>query len=110
MELLPHHITKIPRNWKSFFLPMKLEDFGPKQYASWMKNFGSNITVISNGEIALKDGTRAYRTDIEWIMKNNRPVITNLVSAYKGGKCIYIVIHEFRSYKTVNSILQSLDV
>jgi len=101
-------INKIPRNWKSFFLPMKLEDFGPKQYASWMKKFGSNITVISNGEIALKDGTRAYRTDIEWIMKNNRSVTTNLVSTYKDGKCIYIVVHEFRSNKTVNSILQSL--
>ena len=43
---------------------MKLEDFGPKQYASWMNKFGSNITVISNREITLKDGTKAYRTDI----------------------------------------------
>ena len=92
---------------KSFFLLMKLEDFGPKQYAAWMKKFGSNITIMSNEEITLEDGTQAYRTDIEWIMKNNQPVTTNLVSAYKDGKCVYIVVHEFRSNQTVNSILQS---
>jgi hypothetical protein len=105
--IITAHINKIPRNWKSFFLPMKLEDFGPKQYASWMKKFGSNITVTSNKEIMLKDGTKAYRTDIEWIMKNNQPVTTNLVSAYKDDKCIYIVVHKFQSNHTKNSILQS---
>ena len=100
-------IYNVPRNWKTFFLPMKLKDFGPKQYASWMKKYGSNITVTANSEITLKDGTQAYRTDIEWIMKNNQPVITNLVSAYKDGKCIYIAVHEFRSNQTINPILQS---
>jgi hypothetical protein len=104
--IITAHINKIPRDWKRFFLPLKLEDFGPKQYASWMKKFGSNITVISNKEVVLRDGTKAYRTDIEWIMKNNQPVITNLVSAYKNGKCVYIVVHEFRSSQTVNNILQ----
>jgi len=72
-----------------------------------MKKFGSNITVTSNKEIMLKDGTKTYRTDIEWIMKNNQPVTTNLVSAYKDDKCIYIVVHEFQSNQTINSILQS---
>ena len=92
---------------KSFFLPMKLEDFGPKQYAAWMKKFGSNITIISNQEITLKDGTPAYRTNIEWTMKNNQPVTTNLVSAYKDGKCVYIVVHEFQSSQTIDPILKS---
>jgi len=29
-------IYRIPRNWKTFFLPMRLKDFGPKEYASWL--------------------------------------------------------------------------
>jgi len=87
--------------------PMKLEDFGPKEYASWLKDYGSNITVISNDEIMLKDGTTAYRTDFEWTLKNNKSLTTNLVSTYKDGKCIYIAVHEFNKNNTVDPILQS---
>ena len=87
--------------------PMKLEDFGPKEYASWLKDYGSNITVISNDEIMLKDGTTAYRTDLEWALKNNKSLKTNLLSTYKDGKCIYIVVHEFNKNNTIDPILQS---
>ena len=67
----------------------------------------SNITVVSNEEIALKDGTRAYRTDIEWTMNNNQPVKTNLVSTYKDSQCVYIAVHEFRDSQTIQPILES---
>ena len=87
--------------------PMKLEDFGPKEYASWLKDYGSNITIISNDEIMLKDGTTAYRTDLEWTLKNNKSLTTNLLSTYKDGKCIYIVVHEFNKNNTIDPILQS---
>lgn len=100
-------IYRIPRNWRRFFLPMKLEDFGPKEYASWMKKYGSNITVTSNDKIMLEDGTEAYRTDFEWTMKNNKSLITNLVSTYKNGKCIYIAVHQFEKNNMVESIIQS---
>jgi hypothetical protein len=86
---------------------MKLEDFGPKEYASWMKKYGSNITVTSNDEIMLKDGTEAYRTDFKWTMKNNKSMITNLVSAYKNGKCIYITVHQFKKNKIIEPIIWS---
>jgi hypothetical protein len=46
---------------------LKLEDFGPIVYATQLKNVGSNIKVISNKEITLKCGTKAYRTDITWL-------------------------------------------
>jgi hypothetical protein len=100
-------IYKIPRNWKSIFQPMKLEDFGPKEYASWMKKYGSNITVTSNDELMLKDGTVAYRTDFEWTMKNNKSIITNLVSTYKNDKCIYIAVHQFQKNKIIEPIIRS---
>jgi len=36
-----------------------------------------NISKYSADKIKLKDGTEAYRTDIEWLMKGNRSLITN---------------------------------
>ena len=57
--------------------------------AKQQQQSNSYIVYISNDEIMLKDGTVAYRTDIEWTMKNNKSMITNLLSAYKNGKCIY---------------------
>jgi CubicO group peptidase (beta-lactamase class C family) len=44
---------------------LKLEDFGPKIYAEMMRRVGSDIEVLSNKEMTLKCGTRAYRTDIK---------------------------------------------
>lgn len=72
-----------------------------------MKKYGSNITVTSNEKIALKDGTQAYRTDFESTMQNNQLMMTNLVSAYKNGKCIYIAVHEFQRNQTIKPIVQS---
>lgn len=88
-------------------LPMKLEDFGPKEYALWLKDYGSNITVRSNDKIKLKDGTEAYRTDIEWLTKGNRSLITNLLSTYKNGKCIYIAVHQIHKNKIIEPIIKS---
>ena len=98
----------IPRDWRRFYFSMKLEDFGPKAYASWMKEYGSNITVLSNEEITLSCGTKAYRTDIKWLLKNNTPLTTNLVSTYMDGKSIYIAVHQFKKSTIVETIIESL--
>ena len=94
-------VYSIPRD-------MKLENFGPIAYTSWLKEYGSNITVLSNEEIMLKCGTKAYRTDIKWVFKNNAALTTNLVSAYKDGKSIYIAVHEFKKLEVIEPIIQSL--
>ena len=100
----------IPRDWRRFYLSTKLKDFGPKAYASWMKKYGSNITVILNEEITLGCGTKAYRTDIEWLLKNSTPLTTNLVSAYKEGRSIYIAVHQFKESTIIESIIESLRI
>jgi CubicO group peptidase (beta-lactamase class C family) len=87
---------------------MKLEDFGPKLYAQDLENVGSNIKVISNKEITLKCGTKAYRTDITWLWNNTVPITTFLVSVYKDGKCIFLCAHPWKNHDKVEPIVQSL--
>ena len=87
---------------------IKLEDFGPISYTAQLENLGSNIKVISNKEITLKCGTKAYRTDITWLWNNTVPITTFLVSAYKDGKCIFICAHPWKNHDKVEPIVQSL--
>lgn len=69
---------------------MKLENFGPKFFAVELENVGSDIKIISNREITLKCGTKAYRTEIKWLGNNSLPITTYLVSAYKSSKIVLI--------------------
>jgi CubicO group peptidase (beta-lactamase class C family) len=87
---------------------IKIEDFGPKFYALELENVGSNIRVISNKEITLKCGTKAYRTDIKWLWNNSLPITTFLVSAYKDGKIIFVCAHPWKNLNIAEPIVQSL--
>jgi CubicO group peptidase (beta-lactamase class C family) len=87
---------------------LKLEDFGPDGYAPKLNSVGSNIRVISNEEIRLQCGTRAYRTDITWTWNNSLPITTLLVSAYKDGKIIFVCAHPWKDHYRAEPIVQSL--
>ncbi len=87
---------------------LELEDFGPIVYAAQLKNVGSNIKVISNKEITLKCGTKAYQTDIKWLWNNTIPIKTFLVSVYRDGKCIFVSAHPWKNHDKVEPIVQSL--
>ena len=87
---------------------LELEDFGPIVYAAQLKNVGSNIKVISNKEITLKCGTKAYQTDITWLWNNTIPIKTFLVSVYRDGKCIFVSAHPWKNHDKVKPIVQSL--
>ena len=89
---------------------MKLEDFGPKFYAPPLENLGSNIKVISNKEITLKCGTKAYRTDIKWKYQGIFPVTTLLTTIFKDGKCVYIAAHPREYSAAAERIVSSLTV
>ena len=94
-------ITDVPEGWKPI-------DFGPKFYAPGLERVGTNIRIISNKEITLKCGTRAYRTDIKWLWKNCLQFTTIVVSALKDGKCVYIAVHPWQDPEEVASIPESL--
>jgi CubicO group peptidase (beta-lactamase class C family) len=87
---------------------MKIENFGPKFYAQNLENYGSNIKVISNKEIVLKCGTKAYRTDIKWLWNNSIWMTDFIVSVYKDGKCIYLLAETWKYHDKLGPIVQSL--
>jgi CubicO group peptidase (beta-lactamase class C family) len=87
---------------------LKLKDFGPKFYAQDLGMFVSNVNVISNKEITLKCGTKAYRTDITYLWKGYVPITTFLVSAYKDGKCIFVGAHPWKNHDKYVPIVESL--
>ncbi len=94
-------VVKIPEG-------MELADFGTQYYTKGLQNVGSNIEVISNKEITLKCGSKAYRTDIKWLWSGSVLLNTILVSAYKDGYCIYMATHPMQNPENVAPIVQSL--
>jgi len=87
---------------------IKLEDFGPKHFVQQFDNYDKNVKVISNKEIMLKCGTKAYRTNYTWLWNNYVPETTFLVSAYKDGKCIFVWVDTWKYHDKVEPIVQSL--
>lgn len=87
---------------------MKLADVGPKAYAVALENAGSNVNVISNKEITLKDGTKAYRTDIKWLFQGSFSLTTLVVSAFKDGKWVFLTAHPWQAPNEVAPIVESL--
>jgi len=89
---------------------MKLSEMGPKNYALSLSNVGTDIQIIDNREIALKDGTKAYRTDIKWKYQEVFPVTTLLTTIFKDGKCVYVVAHSREYAAAAERIVGSLTV
>lgn len=87
---------------------IEIGEFGPQFYVPWLEGVGSKIKVISNKEIILKCGTKAYLTDIQWLWKNSLQIKTLLVSVYKDSKYIYVSAHPWISQKTAEPIVMSL--
>ena len=70
---------------------MTLADIGSKVFLPTLKEVESNFNVVSNDEITLKDGIKAYRTEIEWLYRDGKSWVTTLlVSTFKDGKRIYL--------------------
>lgn len=87
---------------------MKLEEIGQKYFVQALQSFGSDIKVVSNREITLKCGTKAYRSDIHWKWQGSWPIKSIYVSAYKNDKCIYVSAHPTQNPESVANICQSL--
>ena len=87
---------------------LKLEDFGPKVYADFIKRTGSEVEVLAHKKINLKCGTPAYRTDIKWLWNGYIPLTSLVVSAYKGNKCVYLATHAGPNPEKFAPIVESL--
>jgi adenylate cyclase len=88
---------------------MKLNEIGTEYYLSFLKPYGSNINVKSNREISLKDNTKAYRTEIEWLRLDGATwMSTTVVSVIKDGKWVYASAHTMGDPAEVAWIPESL--
>ena len=87
---------------------LKLEEFGPKFYAGFLQDIGSDIQVIANNQITLKWGTSAYRTDIKWVWNSFYQITSLVVSSFKDNKCIYLVVNPMQNPEKFAPIVESL--
>lgn len=70
---------------------------------------GSGFKISSNAEITLKDGTRAYRSEIRWFYIPMRVRLqTQLVSASKDGKIVSVTAHPLENAEPIPPIVESL--
>lgn len=70
---------------------------------------GSEFKITSNVEITLKDGTKAYRSEIRWFFIPSRVrLMTQMVSAQKDGKLVRVSAHPLSDPERVIPIIESL--
>jgi len=88
---------------------MMLAEVGPKAYTEKLAQVGTDIRILANRTIVLRDGTAAYRTDFEWQWSaNGSMVTTRLVSAFKEGKWIHVATHHLIDPGDEAPIVESL--
>jgi len=70
---------------------------------------GSDLKITANSEITLKDGTSAYRSEIQWFYKPaGVRLTTQAVSAYKDSKLVRITAHSLTESINADKIVESL--
>lgn len=70
---------------------------------------GSDITISSNAEITLRDGTKAYRSEITWFyIPAQISLKTQMVSSYKDGRMVCVAAHPVENPERVIPIVESL--
>lgn len=54
----------------------------------------TSATITSEKQIKLADGTPANECTMDWLYQGWLPLMSHIVSAYKDGKWVYVVIHQ----------------
>ena len=85
-----------------------LADMGPKFYVPFLKKFGSEVTILTNHAITLRDGTPAYRTSIRWTAPIGATMTSIFVTAFREEKCVAVVVHPWQDLPTYAPIAESL--
>ena len=84
-----------------------LADVGPVSYAAILGRLGSNVKIVSNKKITLRDGTAGYRTDFQWLY-GSFLWKTVVVSVFKDGKWVSVAAHNWKNPNVVSGLLESL--
>lgn len=86
-----------------------LEDVGPSVLIPRLeKDVNAEIRLLSNQEIGLTDGTRAFKTKMEWTQRRGTFLTAFLVSAYKENKWVYILAGTLGDPLEIERLAESL--
>ena len=70
---------------------------------------GSDFEVTRNEPITLGDGSSAYRSEKRWRhFERDAMVVTQLVSAYRGGRLVMVAAHSASASEDAARIVESL--
>ena len=86
-------------------------DRWPEEYVASVvsRGIGRDARITSNAEITLKDGTQAYRSEVQWLhVPSNARLLTQMVAAAKYGKLVFVVAHPAANPERVHPIVESL--
>ena len=87
---------------------LALKDAGAAYSVGLGKSQNSEVEVLTNEEIELEDGTKAYYTEIEWMYQGSTLITTMIVSVYKDGKWIYTAAHPWSDLDEASEYVKSL--
>ncbi|MBW2062725.1 MAG: hypothetical protein JRI95_14355 [Deltaproteobacteria bacterium] len=85
-----------------------LKDAGEAYSKGLAESQKSEVEIISNEEIELEDGTKAYFTEMEWIHQGSTLITTFVVSVYKDGKWVYTAAHPWADMDEAIEFVKSL--
>jgi hypothetical protein len=85
-----------------------LADMGPTFYVLLLKKFGSEVTVLTNHAITLRDGAPAYRTSIRWTAPSGATMTSIVVTALREEKWVAVEVHPWQDVPTYAPIAESL--
>jgi len=86
-------------------------DQAARGYVESLDSDGSDtdITITFNAEISLKDGTRAYRSEVRWLYLPTRSRLkTQMVAAHRDGRLVHVTAHPQTEPERLIPIVESL--
>jgi len=70
---------------------------------------GKNARITSNTETTLACGTKAYRSEIQWLhIPSGGRLLTQAMAAFKDGETVFVTAHPTANPESVASIVESL--
>jgi tetratricopeptide (TPR) repeat protein len=86
-----------------------LEDVGPSVLIPRLeKDVNAEIRLLSNQEIELTDGTRAFKTKMEWTHRKGFFITAFLISAYQENKWVYNLAASLGDHLQIEILAESL--
>jgi len=85
-----------------------LKDAGEAYSKGLAESQKSEVEIITNEEIELEDGTKAYFTEMEWMYQGSTLITTYVVSVYKDGKWVYAAAHPWADLEPSEEFVKSL--